>query len=318
MKTPKFVFVVGIGRSGTSLLQNMLNAHQQICFLPENSFLRRYLASGRFDSQLKSMGAHGLASELASDVAFKRIAMSPIELGKMLERPDGVSAAGLFRVVARAFLNRYGSFKYAADKDPRLVEFLPTLHVHFPDAKVIHIYRDPRDVVLSKTKAEWSKGRPLIVNLFSGRVQWSLVRRNGRSLFGSNFHELAYEDLIRTPRSEMAKICEFLGLDFESEVLTPSAGGRALVADDELSWKSKSLGPILSDNTEKWRKALPPAHIALTEAIARRMMVEARYQQSNSIASLSALARISVLAQSVIVSLVEPAYCWYRTWTQRT
>ena len=312
-----FIFVVGIGRSGTSLLQNMLNAHSEICFLPENSFLRRYLASGLFDSRLKSSGANSLAAELASDIAFKRIGMSADELEGVLNSQNGQSGAAFFRSVASSYAGQDGQYSYLGDKDPRLIEFLPLLHANFPNARIIHIYRDPRDVALSKMKAEWSSGRAAIANLFAGRAQWSLVGRNGRALFGSNFHELSYENLVNLPKAEMVKVCEFLDIDFVTEMLDPASGGRTLVAEDEMPWKHKSLGPVLSTNTEKWRSGLSPEQVALTESVNRRLMRDAGYGFSESFGTLSALGKCRVLAQSAIVSLIEPLYCRYRMWSQR-
>jgi len=317
MREPEFVFIVGIGRSGTSLLQNMLNAHTEICFLPENSFLRRYVASDWFDSRLRDRGAQELANELASDVAFKRLRISAGTLRETLESAQGATGAGFFSEVAKGFAAGKGACRFIGDKDPRLIEYLPMVHSDFPGARVIHIYRDPRDVVLSKTKADWSRDRSLLVNLFAGRVQWNLVRRTGSALFAARFYELAYESLISSPQDELSKLCGFLGVEYEDGMLMPGEGGRVLVADDEMSWKKESLGPVLRENAKKWQTGLSPKQIVLTETIARRMIEETDYEVSASRGALNGLEKAWIAVQSVVVSLLEPVYCWYRTWQQR-
>jgi hypothetical protein len=52
----KFVFIVGVGRSGTSLLHSMLNAHTRVCFPPEINFIRRFLATPQLEETLRQQG----------------------------------------------------------------------------------------------------------------------------------------------------------------------------------------------------------------------------------------------------------------------
>lgn len=316
MSTVDIVFIVGIGRSGTSLLQNMLNAHSDVCFLPENSFLRRYVASGKYDKRLQRVGVRVFSEELAADEAFGRLRLSPDRLADILESEDGGSGERFFSQAMREFVRGDGSYKFIGDKDPRLIEFLPMLHVNFPNARIIHIYRDPRDVALSKTKAKWSRDRSFLANLFAGRVQWTLVSRSGSVLFGPRFHEVSYEELIAAPQDVLTRLCSFLGLEFDVRMLSPGMGGRDLVADDEMSWKRKSLGPILADNTGKWRTGLSPVQIALAEAVTGKMMADLGYKVSLAASSLNVFQRSGVFLRTLVVSMAEPAYCWYRIWKQ--
>jgi len=310
------IFIVGIGRSGTSLLQNMLNAHSEICFLPENSFLRRYHASGAYAKRLSQDGAGALARDLANDENFARLGLSPDRIRSIIEAPESASGDGFFRRVLSEVEATCEACKLVGDKDPKLIEFLPLLAASFPEAHIIHIHRDPRDVILSKTRAEWSKDRPFLANLFAGRVQWSIVKRTGNHLFSGRFHELAYEDLIANPQDTLMGICDVLGLSFEPAMLSPAKGGRALVASDEMSWKKESLGPLMRNNTEKWRQGLLPVQIALTEAVCGTMMRQAGYAKAEDNGPVSLFQRLGIVFQAALTSLLDAPYCWYRKWTQ--
>jgi len=122
----KILFIIGVGRSGTSLLQSMFAAHPNVGFLPESAFLRRYVYRGNLHS------AYGLGGKKA--------------VIKILEQDEKFARTGLNNL-------------WIGDKDPRLVEFLPLVKTLFPDAHVIQVIRDPRDVLVSKKKAAWSKDK---------------------------------------------------------------------------------------------------------------------------------------------------------------
>ena len=250
------------------------------------------------------------------DTTFARIGLSADEIKSLLGDPGEASGDRFFQRVMIDYTSSKGTYRYIGDKDPRLIEFLPMLAASFPGAWVIHIYRDPRDVVLSKIKAEWSKDRPFLANLFAGRVQWSLVRRTGKRLFRDRFHELAYEDLISGPQDVLEHICDLLGLPFEPAMLSPPRGGKVLVADDEMPWKKKSLGPVLKHNTEKWRRSLSPYRIVLTEAVCKPMMKEAGYSPAAVDGLVSLPQKIGVALQSKIIFMLDAPYCWYRIWKQ--
>jgi len=310
------VFIVGIGRSGTSLLQNMLNSSSRVDFLPENSFLRRYVASGEFERLVTAYDAEKVADILLADESFRRIALEKDKLSEMISGCGEHSGIEFFTMVMREFCVDSSRLRFVGDKDPRLIEYLPLLHGGFPGARLIHIYRDPRDVALSKTKAAWSKGRPFFANLFAGRVQWALVREYGEKLFGEKFFELAYEDLTSSPESTIREICDFLDIEFELSMMLPSEGGAVLVAKDEMSWKKESLGPVLSNNSEKWRKGLSSSQIALSETIATKMMLQAGYTESGAKNCLNFFQKATILFQLFAVVILDPIYCRFRIWQQ--
>ena len=72
------IFIVGVGRSGTSLLHSILNAHSEVTFIPEINFIRRFLSSSILTDLYKSKGDNGLINMLETDSTIKRL---NIEIG---------------------------------------------------------------------------------------------------------------------------------------------------------------------------------------------------------------------------------------------
>lgn len=265
----KHLFIVGVGRSGTSLLQSMLAAHPAIAMLPETGLLRRYV----FDGSDRLARDPSAARE--DDQRLQRIPKSCWERAV----PDGATAAV---AVYRALHTRESAMcvkgdrfdpQIVGDKDPRLVEFLPLLSALFPeDVFVIHIVRDPRDVLLSKIKAGWSADRNWRINLVASRVQLALAERYGEQTFGARWIPVRYEDLIRDPAAVLAGITERIGITYDERMLQFSDAARRLSGGAVEDWKRETLGPLLPGNHDKWRDGLTAAQIDATEAVTDRWM----------------------------------------------
>ena len=74
------IFIVGVGRSGTSLLQSMLHAHPYISFLPETHFFRHYVARPKSLCGHEWAGAEAFRSTLADNEEYQRAGISEEEL----------------------------------------------------------------------------------------------------------------------------------------------------------------------------------------------------------------------------------------------
>lgn len=251
------IFIVGVGRSGTSLLQSMVASHPAISALPETSFLRRYVFSTSRHS-----------SDFSKDAHLKRI---PLLIDSLHER--GTSQSGLLESYLDVVNHQDKSI--VLDKDPRLIEYIPLLLKNFTNCKVIHIYRDPRDVLASKKNAAWSSGRSLISYLVAADVQL-----NAASKYESNNHvySICYEELIRNPEKSLRKLCRFIDLSFHRSLLDHTLAAKRLVNHSELSWKKETFMPVKADNYGKWRSQLSGLEAASVEKVSDWSMQKGRYE----------------------------------------
>jgi len=318
-RTRQFFGIVGVGRSGTSLLMSMLNAHPEIVLPPETHFLGSYVM------RHPKISVDVFQTLLAKDHRFERLGFSAGEIDKVIADIQGdFSAAGFYW----RMLEHYASIRDAqiiGDKAPKNIEYLPVIRRLFSTARIIHIIRDPRDVYLSRTKAKWSSGYSDTAHFVAYRSQYTLGTRLGARIFGDRYYQLRYEDLLSNPERELRSICSWLGVNYREEMLQFSRSAQELVSAEEEAWKKETLGPLLRDNRDKWKRELDRGKVWAIEAACSPAFRDGCYQRSASPASilrrfwfklvevyittLSILYRIWVLLQNYRVQRA------YRNWS---
>ena len=263
---------MGVGRSGTSLLQSMLNAHSKIIFIPEISYIRRFLKRNPIVSK-------ELAKKLL--LADSRLKRLDISLAKILSDTPGaeVNLWQVYLDILSKYRKKWGK-PIIGDKDPRCIEIIPRLYQYFPRAYLIHIVRDPRDVIVSKTKAAWSKNRSIHNYIFANLVQMQLANSHA-PLFGSNYLIIQYEKLLQNPVEILSQLCQKLELEFEPNMLSFNKSAQELMAEDEYQWKKETLGPLMQDNIDKWLGSLTPLQVGLIEDVLDHIFKTYDYKKSN-------------------------------------
>lgn len=277
----QLIYIIGVGRSGTSMLMTLLNGHSHIAFTPETHFLRFYMGSEDSKRQIENRGADWFLKLLENDPYFQRLQL-PAEdlLAPYLSGDKVFDLTEIYREILSRYLHRRGK-SMIGDKDPRYIDYLPVIKSLFPRARIIHIYRDPRDMVLSKTKAEWSAHRPYWVNALISQIQMKRGRATARELFADRYYELAYETLISEPEATLSRLLTFLGLEFEPAMLDLKQSAQELVDPAEMQWKDRTFQPVISRNKEKWRQQLTPRQIRCIEIICREWFDHLGYELSD-------------------------------------
>ena len=258
-KFNNLIFIVGVGRSGTSLLHSILNAHSKVCFLPETKFLRNYVLKKNL--KVTESNYKKISNQLNNDKRFNRL---KIDSGEILKVNH--TMYDIYQNILKIKSNNQNKSNIG-DKDPKLIEKINRLHHFFPNSKIIHIIRDPRDVVLSRTKAKWSQKHPFYFHAIIYYIQLSLGIKSGRSKYEENYIEVLYENLIKNPDYELLRIIKFLNLDFEKSMLNFKDSSKELVSKDELEWKKETFLPIKKNNYNKWKVDLTNFQSFIIESI---------------------------------------------------
>lgn len=234
------VFVLGFPRSGTTLLEAVLEGHPQVVSLEEHESL-----------------IDGIQE-------FMR---QPADLDRLLRAPPAALDAlreSYWRRVASTGVDVRG--KVFVDKNPLNTLKLPLIARLFPKARVLVACRDPRDVVLSCFRHRFRMSAPIfeLLTLECAAAYYDAVMRvlvECMRVLPLNSHLVRHEDVVIAFASEMRRICEFLQLewvpameDFASrtqrrEILTPSAAqlARGLNASGVGHWRRyrPQLAPVL-------------------------------------------------------------------------
>lgn len=207
----KLLFIVGVPRSGTTLLRELLAAHSKIT-MPRVEFqLLPYL--------MRKYPKGHIFLEKDVDPLKRIIRNSPFyfylrhEVSLSQFSPEGCS----FESMVKTLLAHYSpqdeivGAEWLGEKTPNNLFSVEEIIDRFPCSKFVHIVRDPRDVALSMHKAF---GKSLI----SSAVAWERGIKCAigfKSKWPDRIIEVKYEDLTKNPEAELRKISEFLGLDFE-------------------------------------------------------------------------------------------------------
>lgn len=307
--TPKKLFIVGVGRSGTSLLQAMLDSNSQIHFLPETGFIRRFVAAKDLDSTAQSGDAKDMLAKLSTDPRLARLEFEFSLLDLSQISPTHIGQHIYTRIVAEKIP---AGVQYAGDKDPKCVELIDLLTTIWPNCRIIHLYRDPRDVLVSKKAAQWSRDKSIFFHLVAGHAQFKFASIAEARLSEDTFYSICYERMLESPRGILQALCRWLSIPFETSMLEFNQSAARLVSPDEMQWKGTTVGPLLRSNTNKWRTKLSALEIAATEATCNQAMQRGQYEHAGA-NQVKTIHRIVVLPFVLLVRISGNLFVRYRT-----
>jgi LPS sulfotransferase NodH len=291
-------FILGHARSGTTLLMRLARLHPEVhCNYQAHFFTRRPLLKSLVDTpeaeewltRKSNRWNHGrdlspLVLRAAADIIMERDAARE---GK--------------RIVG--------------DKSPSSVihgQAVRDLHAIYPDAKIVYIVRDGRDVIISgrfrnfveESKFLTAEDRRIISDLRLDPAPFNDGRRSiftetfirrtagdwvndlqetedeSRRLFGEDFYSLRYEDLLEHPFDEMTKVWEFLGVKAEKSLEKVILDEMSSNPDEE--WQSRRNEDIASflpkGQTGNWTRLFCGQDKAAFKAVAGEMLVRWKYE----------------------------------------
>jgi hypothetical protein len=224
-------FIVGVGRSGTTLLRLMLDSHRDIAIPPETHFLPSVIRSLRRASEHRlPLGAlRRLAGALAPRREADRIAdiitsaetwndfhLDPAELRAELRAVSPFSPAAAVRRFYALYAGRFGKSRFG-DKTPNYLSCMTDIAALLPEARFIHLIRDGRDLAASFRKTWFGRGD----NMADQAAHWLSSIRNARQQAQSlpHYMEIRFEDLVNSADGALRKVCDFLELPYDGAML---------------------------------------------------------------------------------------------------
>jgi hypothetical protein len=295
MATDRPIFVVGFQRSGTTLLQSLLGAHPRIAAPPELHFILRvayfrdYFGDLADDANLRRALHEALNPPVDilgecgfdEDALFDRAAAGPR------------TYAGLFAAIMDDYAERNDRERWAEKTPSQRPDDIWNL---FADAQVIHIIRDPREVVASSLDMPWERRSAAAIALDLRHFTLESVAR-GRRAGAAQYLQLRYEDLARDPEAVLRLVCAFIGEDYDPGMLDPARRGQALMPS--ASWQAQAAQAI-APVTSKWRAKLGAADRVRVQAIVSELLAPYGYSgPSKSVRRLMPLARAEVRVRSL-------------------
>lgn len=278
-------FVVGVSRSGTTLLRLMLDSHPELAIPPETHFLQALIERppAHADEFLSVVTGAQTWPDFHLDAAALRArieAIAPFCLTGAVEAFYAVYAAGRGK-------RRWG------DKTPPYVLRIAAIHRLLPRARFIHIIRDVRDVALSLRDKWFGPGPDIERAAAFWRDRIEAARRQAAELPAGAYLEIRYEDLVAAPENALRRICAAIDLDFSPAMLDyhrearqrldelgdwrDGAGDIVVPRERWLEIHRHALRPPDPGQIGKWRRHYAPEQAARFRAVAGALMDELGY-----------------------------------------
>ncbi len=281
------IFIIGTERSGSNLLRLVLNAHPSVA-IPHPPHFMRYLApiAPRYGDLREEPNRRALARDA---LALLRAHLHPWEHPIDEDRVVAAASSTLFGVVSAI----YEQYREAEGK-PRwgckstfMVDYVPEVLREYPAARFVWLVRDPRDVAASARRSVFGPCHPVLTAMLWRRQQESALaalHRHGDEVV----HLMRYEDLVREPAKEIARVCEFIGERYEEGMLDyhRSAAARRTARLAE-SWANTSR-PIATTSVARYRDALTPSERTQVEIAVGPLMDQLGYPAGTAATGRSA------------------------------
>lgn len=201
--------VMGTGRSGTTLLRALLNAHPALHLTFEGSFFSFPRPRPRPDDR----GGGRWLAHYRRTLPYRWLRLAPGSVERSLARPASeVGAPAVMAALMRAAASRHGRPRWG-DKTPTHLLHLPALFAAFPNARVLHLVRDPRGAVASLARMPWAPAGVALNALFV-RAQLARVPTRHPGLL-----ELRLEDLLSEPEPTLRRALAFADLPWDDRLL---------------------------------------------------------------------------------------------------
>ena len=244
------IFIVGMPRSGTTLLSNLLNATKEIYFPEETHFyqvVEKFYHNQKSDIYLdylnpkKNQYLKSLKltdNEIFNLRDFVTKNEQNINNRKFLEK--------LFEIkLTEKKIKRWG------EKTPIHFTYISTILTDFEHGKIVNVIRDPRDVIQSIRLAKWNKFFDIKKRLDQYKLNIAISNRKIDSVKILN---IKFEDLVLYPKKTLKEVCQFCEIDFDEEIINNFFLSENLNFKLENEpWKINNSKPLDPKNVFKWK-----------------------------------------------------------------
>ena len=251
----RVTFLVGVRRSGTNWLRRIVDAHPDAAVIPSETCL---LTHGI--APLAERVQHGLSGSARTATMF-------------VDRQTFLDAT---RDLCDALLGSYletldGPVRILGERTPDHVRTLDLVRDIYPDAAVVHIIRDGRDVARSLVSQTWGP-----TDHSEAAREWVTGIEGARAVAPDleRYLEVGYEQLLADPATHIPEIYRFLGLDDRPEVIERALTEAGVPYNVDPAAQSVSA--------QKWRGGLAPDELAAVLDVAGPLLESLGYDTTGT------------------------------------
>jgi hypothetical protein len=280
-----YIFIVGLSRSGTTLMRNVLNQSDLIAISRENHFLGHLIGAEGMRQKFHKFGdlsidenVHKLVDYLYSGGSersswFRRASSHWRWITRRVDRQEFTqklletdrSERAFFTLLMQLFADKKGK-PIMGEKTPAHFRYAETLLNWFPEAKIVHMMRDPRGIFVSEWRRRQKEAQSFpyrqlkrlpilmkLVILLQTTMTWREGARRGREnqkKYPLNYYMQRFEDLVSDPEIHVKELCAFIGVPFQPTMLEQTVVS--------MGFQEKQTG-FDSGAADRWKKHITPA-----------------------------------------------------------
>ncbi len=294
---PLMIFVVGYGRSGTTMMGHILGNHPDVYMFRELNF---------FEKLWDRKHERPLSISEASDLAARLICINNHGYGNLRDHSeyeekgrkivDSITEKTISPIQVYETFLRYTATENGksipCEQTPGYVFYLREILDIFPEAKIINMIRDPRDVLVSRKKKwrqyslrikpiplhrtfrTWVHYHPISISFL-----WkSAVKMAQTFVDDEHVHQLRFEDLLLNPEEEIQKVCDFVGISYRDSMLEIPIVGSSFLKE-----QPEEIG-IDKNRTSNWQNGgLNSAELYINQRMTANIMKMYNYKPAKVI-----------------------------------
>lgn len=288
-------FVVGVGRSGTTLLRMMLDAHRELAIPPETHFVLPIIqASGRIRFSPSTAARSIVRDERRR---WNDFGLEEADLLARFEAVEPFNTTDALRAFYLLYAEKHGKPRWG-DKTPDYVRKMKKIQRTLPEARFIHVIRDGRDAGLSQNARVIKRGKePVPAREMARRWRKRIIksREDAAEIADEDYLEVRYEDLVSDTEGVLRGVCELVELDFDPAMLDyhkraeerlqemagalPAKKGRPeREAGERVAAHAMTTKPPDSDRVGVWKREMSTSENAEFEEAAGYLLDELGYE----------------------------------------
>lgn len=264
------IFIVGASRSGTTMLASMLGRHSALHDIGETHFFGDLCEASQLSSLLPTSKAIQIGANLYARLRkgiWQGFPQSEdlCKAKELFQNGSEVPLKQVFLTIALDFAKRANKQR-PIEQTPRNIYYVRELLMAYPDAHIIEIVRDPRAVLCSQryrwrirllgaSNMPWREVLRVFINYHAITMSllWRKAVHIGQAHISNcgNYRRIRYEDMVQHPKEKVMELCEFLGIDFEKDMLDVP------YVASSISFYTEGKTGISKASMGSWRGKLP-------------------------------------------------------------
>lgn len=240
------IFVLGMPRTGTTLVERILASHTDVT------------AAGELVDFAEQMMAQ----------VRQTVTVPPVSRDALVQLSTDIDFAALGRAYIAKTASRAGDTSRFTDKLPLNYLYVGLIHLALPNAKIVHVERDPMDTIYAVYKTLFTDAYPFsycIDELARYYVEYHRLMEHWRAALPGVVYTVRYEDLVADVETQSRHLLHACGLDWQSRCLDFHLYDAASMTASAVQVRQ----PVYQSSVQKWRNhaaQLQPAIEILAEA----------------------------------------------------